>query len=349
MIRGLNPDAVILFRGGNGGEVRLTTLLHLQPRLRMSGAINLDPYFMASDRTYQRASAMTDLCEIWYWGILWKSVEKLQIWLKPNTFHEDLNMLYCCWRHKFVIKAFLCNNQYCYIVNSDMYLNDKQRTHCCVSTATIVTRTRRDVTRYALLVMRVMAALSLGKSGRYRRRGSASRPDRLMARERTPGTRCIYVDRLHHSAWQYRHTTVYMSRFWAFKIGRGHACGFLHSLEWNVLQKCQKEGGASTFHGRSVEDKTVVHMYRSKCLGPGITPFSCIWKARCLYVTPHFDPEDGSSTLLETMATQPTLIPQFLQKVLHSSRRDDHNLKIRTRKQRTDVGKYSFVNRTIRN
>ena len=29
--------------------------------------------------------------------------------------------------------------------------------------------------------------------------------------------------------------------------------------------------------------------------------------------------------------------------------RDDHNRKIRTRKQRTNVGKYSFVNRTIRN
>ena len=29
--------------------------------------------------------------------------------------------------------------------------------------------------------------------------------------------------------------------------------------------------------------------------------------------------------------------------------RGDHNLKIRTRKQRTDVGKYSFINRTIRN
>jgi hypothetical protein len=28
--------------------------------------------------------------------------------------------------------------------------------------------------------------------------------------------------------------------------------------------------------------------------------------------------------------------------------RGDHNLKIRTRKQRTDVGKYSFVNRTIK-
>ena len=28
--------------------------------------------------------------------------------------------------------------------------------------------------------------------------------------------------------------------------------------------------------------------------------------------------------------------------------RDDHNRKIRTRKQRTEVGKYSFVNRTIK-
>jgi hypothetical protein len=29
--------------------------------------------------------------------------------------------------------------------------------------------------------------------------------------------------------------------------------------------------------------------------------------------------------------------------------REDHKKKIRTRKQRTDVGKYSFVNRTIKN
>jgi hypothetical protein len=29
--------------------------------------------------------------------------------------------------------------------------------------------------------------------------------------------------------------------------------------------------------------------------------------------------------------------------------RDDHSKKIRTRKHRTDVGKYSFVNRTIKN
>ena len=31
-----------------------------------------------------------------------------------------------------------------------------------------------------------------------------------------------------------------------------------------------------------------------------------------------------------------------------AQRRDDHNRKIRIRKQRTDVGKYFFVNRTIK-
>jgi len=36
-----------------------------------------------------------------------------------------------------------------------------------------------------------------------------------------------------------------------------------------------------------------------------------------------------------------------LQKPCYVSR-EDHNRKIRTRKQRTDVGKYSFVNRTIK-
>jgi hypothetical protein len=28
--------------------------------------------------------------------------------------------------------------------------------------------------------------------------------------------------------------------------------------------------------------------------------------------------------------------------------RDDHDLKIRSRKQRTDIGKYSFVNRSVK-
>jgi hypothetical protein len=32
----------------------------------------------------------------------------------------------------------------------------------------------------------------------------------------------------------------------------------------------------------------------------------------------------------------------------YSLSRDDHSKKIRSRKQRTDVGKYSFVNRTVK-
>jgi len=61
-------------------------------------------------------------------------------------------MLYCRWRHKVVIKAFLYNTQYCYVVASDTYFNNKERN--VVSTVITVTRTRRNVTRNALPVMR---------------------------------------------------------------------------------------------------------------------------------------------------------------------------------------------------
>jgi hypothetical protein len=47
---------------------------------------------------------------------------------------------YCCWGHKFPLKTVLCNFQYFYIVGSDMCLKP------CVSIATLVTRTRRNVT-----------------------------------------------------------------------------------------------------------------------------------------------------------------------------------------------------------
>jgi hypothetical protein len=66
-----------------------------------------------------------------------------------GTLHEDLNTIYFCRLHKFIINnLFLCNIKYFYIVYSDMYLKDTHRTHCCVSTATIVTRTCYNVTLY---------------------------------------------------------------------------------------------------------------------------------------------------------------------------------------------------------
>jgi hypothetical protein len=51
-----------------------------------------------------------------------KICRELQIWLKSKkksgSLHEDLIMFYSCWTHKFAVRAFLCNSQYIYIVNS---------------------------------------------------------------------------------------------------------------------------------------------------------------------------------------------------------------------------------------
>ena len=56
------------------------------------------------------------------------------------TLHEDLSTFYCCWQCRFVIKTFLCNTSYLYIVDSDIYLNNTHKMRCCLSSATVVTR-----------------------------------------------------------------------------------------------------------------------------------------------------------------------------------------------------------------
>jgi len=63
-----------------------------------------------------------------------------------NTLEEDLNTFYCCLRHKFSTKAFLCKTKYFYIVDSDVELNKTHIMHYCVSPETTVTRTRPVVT-----------------------------------------------------------------------------------------------------------------------------------------------------------------------------------------------------------
>jgi hypothetical protein len=50
---------------------------------------------------------------------------------------------YCC---RPPHKALLCNTQYHHIVDRDVYLNNKHRTHCCFSIATMVRRTHHNVT-----------------------------------------------------------------------------------------------------------------------------------------------------------------------------------------------------------
>jgi hypothetical protein len=54
------------------------------------------PSVCLSVRVYQRISHWTDFREIWYWGLLRKSVEKLQICLK-----SDNNIGQFTWRRKY--------------------------------------------------------------------------------------------------------------------------------------------------------------------------------------------------------------------------------------------------------
>ena len=65
-------------------------------------------------------------------GRLWKVISKLYFWR----------------RNKFATKTLLCNTEYFYIVDSDTQLNNAHRTHCDVSTATNIKRTRHTLTLY---------------------------------------------------------------------------------------------------------------------------------------------------------------------------------------------------------
>jgi hypothetical protein len=90
--------------------------------------------------SYQRGPHSTDIREIWYRGLVWKWVEKTQIWLIPDTLHEYLSRCFCCRRNKLAVQALLCN----YIVGISWI----RKTHCCVSVATTVMRTRHSVMLY---------------------------------------------------------------------------------------------------------------------------------------------------------------------------------------------------------
>ena len=66
-----------------------------------------------SVRMHQHGSYWTDYLEIWYWKLIWKSVEKIQFWLK-----SDKNFGHFTWIPKYVFTIL-------------------KRTHCCVSIATL--------------------------------------------------------------------------------------------------------------------------------------------------------------------------------------------------------------------
>ena len=63
-----------------------------------------------------------------------------------RTSREDTRTSRCCWWHKFATKALLCNTQYFYTVDSDVYFSNAQGMHCCLATATMVTPTHHNNT-----------------------------------------------------------------------------------------------------------------------------------------------------------------------------------------------------------
>ena len=95
----------------NGWKYRA---LYIKPwvRFMIAGDINSSTNMLSgcysvrfSVRIYSLGSHWTDVCEIWYCGDLWISVEKLQIWLKSGKRtgirHEDGGITtFCCYRRR---------------------------------------------------------------------------------------------------------------------------------------------------------------------------------------------------------------------------------------------------------
>jgi hypothetical protein len=65
--------------------------------------------------------------------ICWETPNLVEIGQNNSgTWHEDRSRFYICRRHEFSTQALLCNTEYLYTVDSDVYLNNRHRTHCCL-------------------------------------------------------------------------------------------------------------------------------------------------------------------------------------------------------------------------
>jgi len=86
-----------------------------------------------------------------------------------GTSYEDIRTFHRCRRHRFATKALLCNKQYFYVIV--VYLNNAHITHCCVRNATMVRRTRHNVTLYlhCLTCLLILSRLQAHCPNLYRR------------------------------------------------------------------------------------------------------------------------------------------------------------------------------------
>jgi hypothetical protein len=110
------------FDGGKAAGAWYGPHHHLALRLRTSGAIS-GPSWRGQEQLHLVRSvrvvaksvcffthvrppvwlSLENFREIWYCGLLWRSVEEIQIWLKSSkisrTLHEELGTFYSCWLH----------------------------------------------------------------------------------------------------------------------------------------------------------------------------------------------------------------------------------------------------------
>lgn len=76
-----------------------------------------------SAHMYERGSHWTDFCEIWYWALLWKSVEKIQIGLK-----SERNIRHCC--------VSMATPSVCVVLIAVHVRQQYRGSHCCAFIAT---------------------------------------------------------------------------------------------------------------------------------------------------------------------------------------------------------------------
>ena len=96
-----------------------------------SALSSVRPPLVLSVRVNQRVSNWMDFREVWYWGVLWQSFEKLQIYIRSG---ERFLVIYMkiikvlLWSATwFGKKSILCNNQCCYIFESNMNFKATQK------------------------------------------------------------------------------------------------------------------------------------------------------------------------------------------------------------------------------
>ena len=124
---------------------------------------------------YQCSSHCMDFLKLDTGGMLWKSVEKLQIWLKANK-----NIRHFTWRpvcfmllaETYVVQQYreclLCFHgkvfSIFYFAESDTYVNNAKGMHCCTSMATVVRHIFKSVTLYYIAYLVWVPCLSLCKT-----------------------------------------------------------------------------------------------------------------------------------------------------------------------------------------